>query len=317
MKAQEIFAATPKQLLAKTATYQVAKEDLLGLSKPNSKTLAMLPWIEQEMGVKIAQSEFMSWSVLSGISCPGAKDCRTKAVVQPNGKRKLHRYKGCKFSCFAANDEAMYNQTYAQRSHNREQILARKDDPFAIAALILASLPRDRRGNFKLKLVRIHIGGDFFCFNYLLALVIVARICESTRFYCYTKSLHFVRDLDCDASDLGNLRINLSVGGLFDALIPELVKRGFATATVVFSEAEAESKGLEIDHKDNLAAYGNAPFALLLHGPQEKGSEAAEAMKALRKAGKSGYSRKTKTNTRAQTTEQKRRSNAQPEVTRL
>ena len=299
MTPQAILQMSKADLLAEISKFKVSPEDRLGLSEPNSKTLAILPWIQKEIGITIRKSEFKSWSLLSGISCPGAKDCRARAMLLDNGKRMLQRYEGSCYTCFAANDETQYDQTYAQRSRNRDLILARKDNPFEIAALILASMPRDRKGNVKLKIVRVHIGGDFFCLNYLLALCIVSRILESTRFYAYTKSLHFVKQLDCNASELPNLRIIISAGGLFDALIPELTKRGFHTATVVFSEAEATAKGLQIDHRDNLAAYGDRPFALLLHGTQAKGSEAAKAISALRKAGKGGYSRTTKTNKRA------------------
>ena len=61
--------------------------------------------------------------------------------------------------------------------------------------------------------------------------------------------------------------------------------------TVVFSEEEAEQKGLEIDH-DDAHALGKKSFALLLHGTQPKGSEASKALQVLRKAGKGGYSQK-------------------------
>jgi hypothetical protein len=62
---------------------------------------------------------------------------------------------------------------------------------------------------------------------------------------------------------------------------------------VVFSEAEAEQLGLEIDHDDSHAArpsLRDQDFALLVHGTQPKGSEAAGALKALK--GKGSYSRK-------------------------
>ena len=40
--------------------------------------------------------------------------------------------------------------------------------------------------------------------------------------------------------------------------------------------------GLEIDKDDSLC-FGNKPFALLLHGMQEKGSEAGEALKLIKR----------------------------------
>jgi hypothetical protein len=50
-------------------------------------------------------------------------------------------------------------------------------------------------------------------------------------------------------------------------------------------------QGLKIDHDDSLNFAGREPFALLLHGRQPTGSEAAEALKKLGGvSGKSSYS---------------------------
>ena len=40
--------------------------------------------------------------------------------------------------------------------------------------------------------------------------------------------------------------------------------------------------GLKIDKDDSLC-FGNKPFALLLHGMQEKGSKAGEALKLIKR----------------------------------
>ena len=45
---------------------------------------------------------------------------------------------------------------------------------------------------------------------------------------------------------------------------------------------EAIKLGLKIDKDDSLC-FGNKPFALLLHGMQEKGSEAGEALKLIKR----------------------------------
>ena len=61
---------------------------------------------------------------------------------------------------------------------------------------------------------------------------------------------------------------------------------------MVFSEEEAEARGLEIDHDDSHAAvpsWLNNDFALLVHGVQPAGSEAARALSALK--GKGSYGR--------------------------
>ena len=77
-----------------------------------------------------------------------------------------------------------------------------------------------------------------------------------------------------------------------DQLIEEKQLR---SAKVVFSEAEAAELGLEIDHDDSHAARPSLQgqdLALLIHGTQPKGTEAAEALKALK--GKGSYSRTKK-----------------------
>lgn len=272
---------------ARVATCEVAPDTLLKLSPPNSKTTHMLAWIESELGQRIRKSEFASLSLLSGVSCPGAKLCKSRAVVQDSGKRKVEDGPDCRFRCFSATDEATYNETYSQRDHNRRQVLACGKDPYRVAALLLASIPR------KVKLIRVHIGGDYLSLEYLLGWILFAAMRPDTRIYSYTKSLHFLAKLDCNAADLpSNMRIVLSEGGLFDSLIPELKARGFNSATVVYTKQAADDLGLEIDHKDNLAAYGSTDFALLIHASQPAGSEAAAAVNALRKAGDNGYNEK-------------------------
>jgi hypothetical protein len=75
--------------------------------------------------------------------------------------------------------------------------------------------------------------------------------------------------------------LTASRGGRFDNLID---MHGLKCSEVVFSEAEAAEKGLEIDHDDSHAAIGQKSFALLLHGVQPKGTEAAEALKQIKKS---------------------------------
>ena len=68
----------------------------------------------------------------------------------------------------------------------------------------------------------------------------------------------------------------------------------------MYREQEARSLGLEIDHDDSHAANPDTreqSFALLIHGVQPAGSEAAQAIKALKDANvQFSYSRKAKVN---------------------
>ena len=90
--------------------------------------------------------------------------------------------------------------------------------------------------------------------------------------------------------DLWNFVLTASYGGRDDHMIDQFNLR---SAKVVFSEAEANSLGLDIDHDDSHAAnpaWRDNSFALLVHGTQPAGSEAATALKELK--GKGSYSRK-------------------------
>ena len=72
-----------------------------------------------------------------------------------------------------------------------------------------------------------------------------------------------------------------------------IAEQNLRSAKVVFSESEAVELGLDIDHDDSHAArpsMRDQDFALLVHGTQPKGSDAATALKELK--GKGSYSRK-------------------------
>ena len=63
-----------------------------------------------------------------------------------------------------------------------------------------------------------------------------------------------------------------------------MINEGYFTrySKVVFSEDEAKRLGLKIDIDDSLC-FGNEPFALLLHGLQEKNTASAEALKLIKR----------------------------------
>ena len=107
-------------------------------------------------------------------------------------------------------------------------------------------------------------------------------------FYAYTKSLKYWDALRNEIPE--NMVLTASYGGRDDWMIDHC---DFRYAQVVYSEAEARDLGLCIDSDDSMAAnptWRDTNFALLLHGTQPKGSEAAVALKALK--GKGSYSRK-------------------------
>lgn len=226
-------------------------------------------------------SSIYTVSMLSGFACPGADICKAKAAIDPaSGKVKLVRGPNSEVTCFSASQEAQYPSVRAQRSHNFE-LLRRMRSPAKVRDLILASLPK------KASIVRAHVAGDFSSQAIFDGWLLAAQDRPDLLIYAYTKSLPFwvARIGEIPA----NLVLTASMGGRYDGLIDQ---HDLRYARIVFSEREAAELGLEIDHDDSLARGRGPSFALLLHGPQAKGSKASKARSALRKAGFTGYSRK-------------------------
>ena len=258
---------------------------MLKFSKANSKTQALkevadLQRYFRKRGRKT--SKVYSMDLLSGYSCPAAEKCLSRAVVLPNGKRAIRDGKKTEFRCFSASQEAQYSGTYNLRKHNFDLLRGLTIDE--MIELIDDSLPDDAG------VVRIHVAGDFFNRDYMLAWYYVASLNPSTLFYAYTKSLRFWVGAITELPILENFVLTASYGGRYDYMIDQFHLR---SAKVVFSEAEANKLGLEIDHDDSHAAnpaWRKTDFALLIHGTQPAGSEAATALKELK--GKGSYSRK-------------------------
>lgn len=218
-----------------------------------------------------------TFSLPAGHSCPFARDCLSKAG---RGSGKIRDGKHTQFRCFAASQEATYPNVRENRWHNLDIIKGRSVNQISDA--IRRSLPVS-------DIVRVHVSGDFFSQVYFDAWIDIARNNPMTIFYAYTKALRFwVARLDRIPT---NFKLIASRGGREDYLIDQY---GLRCAEVVFSQAEAVEKGLEIDHDDSLAIYGTQSFALLLHGTQPKGSEAAKAWASL-KYSVGGYSKKRQT----------------------
>ena len=112
-------------------------------------------------------------------------------------------------------------------------------------------------------------------------------------FYAYTKSLHYWIHFKDYIDQIANFVLTASYGGRNDYLITDHHLR---YAQVVFKESAANIMSLNIDHDDSHAArpsLRNENFALLLHGTQPKGTNAAVALQALK--GKGSYNRKRET----------------------
>jgi hypothetical protein len=221
-----------------------------------------------------------TFSLPSGHSCPFADECLSKSDKETG---KLKDGPNTRFRCFSATAEAVYTNTRKARWHNFD--LLRSLSKSDMTNLIDASLPD------KAEIVRLHVAGDFFNQKYFDAWIEIAKKYPGKLFYAYTKSVkYWISRLDLVP---GNLKLNASRGGKTDHLIDS---NGLKSAEVVFSEAEARKKKIKIDHDDSLAYTQNKSFALLLHGPQPKGTVSAKALSILKNKGFLGYSKKRKTN---------------------
>ena len=255
---------------------------MLKFSKANAKieALAKVPELAQYLE---GNRKVYSFDLLSGFSCPFAEKCLSKAV-QIDGKRKIKDGPKTEFRCFSASQEVQYTNVYNLRKGNFDAIRRHKD-AFDMCKDIVNAMP-DNAG-----IVRIHVAGDFFNEKYFKAWMMVAHLCPSRLFYAYTKSLDYW--LNNKSLIPKNLILTASRGGRLDHKINLYNLR---ESVVVFSEKEAESLNLVIDHDDSHAArpsLENDSFALLIHGTQPKGTEAANALKILKRDKvKHSYSRK-------------------------
>jgi hypothetical protein len=242
------------------------KINLLKFGEPNAKLKKML---------KKLRLKLKTFTLPAGWSCPAAKDCLSRAD-RTTGKVKDGPE--TEFRCFMASAEARSPSLRALVWHNFDLIKTtmlnawryKKDKVQSVADLIHNSLPKD------FDILRVHVGGDYFSRDYLEAWIEVAKRNPEKIFYSYSKSLHFFKQYALPE----NLVLTASRGGKYDELIDQ---HGWKEALVVYSEEEAEARGLEIDHDDTHAAFGKENFALLIHGTQPKGSIASLALSAINK----------------------------------
>jgi hypothetical protein len=232
---------------------------------PRSVTMNVRPLLKFGRGNAKLGKEVYTFSLPSGHTCPFALQCLSR-TDRLSGK--LTDGPKTEFRCFSATQENVYPAVRNARWHNFDALRGLSTE--SMANLIELSLPS------KARIVRIHVGGDFFNQTYFDAWLSVARRNPDMLFYAYTKNLKVW------VARLGeippNLVLTASRGGKLDHLIAE---HGLREAVVVYSLAEAERLGLPIDHDDSHAMKPGGSFALLIHGIQPKGSEAGKAVRAL------------------------------------
>ena len=240
--------------------------DKLKFGDPNAKLKKMI----KKVGLVLK-----TFTLPAGHTCPAAKDCFSRADRETG---KVTDGPDTVFRCFMASAEARSPSLRKLVWHNLELIKeALKRDAQAgfenmphTSQLINKSLPK------KFDIMRVHVGGDYFNKEYLQAWIEVAKLNPDKVFYSYSKSLHLFKQFALPE----NLVLTASRGGKHDDLID---LHGWKEALVVYSEQEAIDKGLEIDHDDTHAAFGEENFALLIHGTQPAGSMASQALQAIKR----------------------------------
>lgn len=247
--------------------------------KSKSKTPAGLKLKFSKDNVKLGD-DVWSFSLPSGYTCPGACTCLAKADKETG---KLIRGPKTTTRCFSASQEVAFSNLRRARRHNLDMLQGLKTVE-AIKACLMDSMPT------KVKTMRVHIGGDFYSQTYFDAWQAVAAEHPKCKFYAYTKSIPFwINWLNRHKKLQPNFVLTASRGGKFD----DLIRPGMVTATIVEHPDEAKALGLKIDHDDKMAQRATKNFALLIHGPQQPGTQQAEALSRMRREGvKFSYSRK-------------------------
>lgn len=239
------------------------------------KVAGLNKWLDRKIAGK--KAKVYSFSILSGVDCPFAKLCKSRAIIKEDGKRSIKDGVHTKFRCFSATQEMQYEEVYNNRKHNHD-IVHSYDNSVDLAHAIVDAIPEDAG------VIRIHIAGDFFSEVYFKAWILVSIMRPDILFYAYTKSLKYWVSNKSWIPE--NFVLTASRGGSSDAMIR---RHKLRSAKVVFSEKEANKYGLEIDDDDSTAcdpSKRNESFALLIHGTQPAGSEASKALQKLLKRGK-------------------------------
>ena len=229
------------------------------------------------------------FSLPSGWSCPGAKNCHTKADRETGKITDLQTpdADGVIYRCYAAMDEARRPNVRKVRWDNFDLLKERKSTKEKVT-LIVSSIRNS--GLARGGTLRVHIGGDYYSQSYFNAWMQAAKFFPNIVFYSYTKSIKFLLEYIAAHGGLPkNFVFTCSKGGKYDSLIPQTLVK---SAKVFFNMDEANALGLEIDHTDDLAISGSDDFALVIHGSQPAGSAASKALSANKKKGFTGYTAK-------------------------
>ena len=111
---------------------------MLKFSKANAK-LDQLHDVDELQYWLQDRRKVYSFDLISGWSCPQAKDCLSK-VVQIADKRKIKDGKDCQFRCFSASQEVVFPAVYDNRKANFDGLKFRKSS-YDMAHAIADAMP--------------------------------------------------------------------------------------------------------------------------------------------------------------------------------
>ena len=251
--------------------FDLDNDCVLGFSKSNSKL------------------EWPYFSLPAGYTCPFATVCKNfpakwegpikggKWKKPASWEKNVKPGPQAEIMCYAARAQGQYPGANIQAFKNLD-LLKRMKTTEKMANLIIKSM--EYHGLAKTDILRIHEAGDFFSQNYFDAWIEVAKRMPQTLFYAYTVSLPYY--MARKNSLPKNFKIIASMDKHNEKFIMD---NGLRYSTVVGSAEEAKELRLPIDVDDSIAWGSDDNFALVIHGSQPKGSEAAETLKQNKKSG--------------------------------
>ena len=124
---------------------------MVKFSKANAKIEALqeVPSLQPYLKGK----KVYSFDLLSGYSCPFAKQCLSKATVNAEGKRKIKDGPDTEFRCFSASQEVQYTNVYNLRKHNFDSL--KNLSTGEMVQRLQMAIMNDTG------ICRIHVAGDF------------------------------------------------------------------------------------------------------------------------------------------------------------
>ena len=236
-----------------------------------------------------AKLEWPYFSLPAGYSCPFATVCKNfpakwegpirggKFKKPSTWEKNVKPGPETKFMCYAARAQGQYPPTNVQVFKNIN-LLNKMKTKEKMANLIIKSM--SHHGIDNTDIFRIHEAGDFFSQEYFDAWIEVAKKMPQTLFYAYTTSLPFW----INRRNVVPKNFKL-IASMDENNEQTILDNNLRYSRVVNDENEAKELGLPID-VDDMVAWGTEDnFALPLHGPQPKGSEAAQTLKRNKQYG--------------------------------